>query len=50
MTKPQPTKSARLTQFLRIARLSREGWHVQRSSASSGRVVHFLRIARGKLT
>lgn len=36
--------------FMQMARQPRQGWHVQRPSASSARLVQFLRIARGKLS
>lgn len=39
----------RVKQFLRLARTRRETFHAHHPAPGSGRLVHFLRIARGRL-
>ena len=41
--------TAKAAEFLRLSREKREGFHASRPAAGSGRLVHFLRIARGRL-
>lgn len=45
----QPT-SARVRHFLRLARAPRDMWHRTHSVSGPSRLMHFLRIARGRIT
>lgn len=40
--------SARVKQFLQIARTKRETWHRKQDEAGPSRLIQFLRIARGR--
>lgn len=44
-----PAGKDRTAAFLRLDRAPREGFHVSRPAAGQGRIVQFLRIARGRL-
>lgn len=46
--KRSPSTGARVQQFLRLSRTPRETWHRPRAAAGAQRLVHFLRIARGR--
>jgi hypothetical protein len=40
---------ARIRHFMRLARAPREGWHRTHEQRDASRLIHFLRIARGRL-
>ena len=45
----QPTRStSRVRHFLRLARAPRETWHRPQAESGPGRIVHFLRILKGR--
>lgn len=44
-----PAGKVRTAAFLRLDRAPREAFHVSRPAAGQGRIVQFLRIARGRL-
>ncbi|MBD1205972.1 MAG: hypothetical protein H9533_17795 [Rhodobacteraceae bacterium] len=46
--KRTPSTGSRVQQFLRLSRSPRDTWHRSRPAAGSSRLVHFLRIARGR--
>ena len=46
--KRAPTTGSRVKQFLRLARTPREIWHRPHTPSGASRLVHFLRIARGR--
>ncbi|WP_173861032.1 hypothetical protein [Tabrizicola sp. TH137] len=46
--KRAPSTGSRVQQFLRLSRTPRETWHRPRPAAGSSRLIHFLRISRGR--
>lgn len=44
------TTGGRVKHFLRLARTPRETWQQSRRAAGSTRLIHFLRIERGRTT
>ncbi len=47
--KRAPSLGGRVRNFMRIARMPRETFHVHRAPSTGARIVQFMRIARGKL-
>lgn len=47
--KRSSASAARTAQFLRLSRTPRETFHTKRAAATNSRLIHFLRIARGRL-
>ncbi len=47
--KRSPVLPSRTAHFLRLSRTPRETFHAPRPPASNARLLHFLRIERGRL-
>lgn len=46
--KRAPSTGSRVKQFLRLSRTPRETWHRPHTASGTSRLVHYLRIARGR--
>ncbi|MFN3722739.1 MAG: hypothetical protein ACK4VZ_06830 [Paracoccaceae bacterium] len=44
-----PSTGSKTAHFLRLARGTRDGFHISRAPVSASRLTQFLRIARGRL-